>query len=105
MMEAVGTSETSVNFCQTIRRNNPENSHLHALRRENLKSQDLEADSISAYRQKESGPALFGPLVEAVIRCGSRSPACVGAKEYNFLTKLCSYMSEIIHFERNFLNS
>jgi hypothetical protein len=29
MMEAASTSETSVNFYQTARRNNPENSDLH----------------------------------------------------------------------------
>jgi hypothetical protein len=29
--------ETSVNFCQTTRRNNSEDSHLHTRRRENLK--------------------------------------------------------------------
>jgi hypothetical protein len=29
MMEAASNSETSVNFYQTIRRNNPEDSHLH----------------------------------------------------------------------------
>jgi hypothetical protein len=28
-MEAASTSETSVNFYQTTRRNNPEDSHLH----------------------------------------------------------------------------
>jgi hypothetical protein len=28
MMKAVSTSETSVNFYQSIRRNNPEESHL-----------------------------------------------------------------------------
>jgi hypothetical protein len=36
MMEAASTSVTSVNFYQTIRRNNPEDSHLHTHRRENL---------------------------------------------------------------------
>jgi hypothetical protein len=35
-MEAAGTSETSVNFYQTTRRYNPEDSHLHTNRRENL---------------------------------------------------------------------
>jgi hypothetical protein len=30
MMEAARTSETLVNFDQTTRRNNPENSHLQA---------------------------------------------------------------------------
>jgi hypothetical protein len=29
MMEAASTSETSVNFFQTTRRNNPEDSHPH----------------------------------------------------------------------------
>jgi hypothetical protein len=36
--EVVSTSETSVIFSQTIRRNIPEDSHLHTRRRENLKS-------------------------------------------------------------------
>jgi hypothetical protein len=31
MMEAASTSETSVNFYQTTRHNNPEDSHLQAL--------------------------------------------------------------------------
>jgi hypothetical protein len=38
MMEAVITSEMSVNFYQITRRNIPEDSHLHASRRENPKS-------------------------------------------------------------------
>jgi hypothetical protein len=38
MMEAARTSETLVNFYQTTRRCNPEDSHLHTHRRENLKS-------------------------------------------------------------------
>jgi hypothetical protein len=38
MMGAASTSETSVNFYQTTRRNNPEDSQLHTHRRENLKS-------------------------------------------------------------------
>jgi hypothetical protein len=41
MMEAARTSETSVNFYQTTRCNNPEDSHLHTHRRENLKSYDI----------------------------------------------------------------
>jgi hypothetical protein len=39
-MEAVSTSETSVNFYKTTRRNNPEDSHIYT-RRENLKSRLL----------------------------------------------------------------
>jgi predicted transcriptional regulator of viral defense system len=38
MMKAASTSKTSANFYQNIRRNNPENSHLHTRRRENLRS-------------------------------------------------------------------
>jgi hypothetical protein len=38
MMEAARTSETLVNFYQTPRRYNPEDSHLRTHRRENLKS-------------------------------------------------------------------
>jgi hypothetical protein len=38
MTKAASTSETSVNLHQTISRNNPEDSHLHTRRRENLKS-------------------------------------------------------------------
>jgi hypothetical protein len=32
MMEAASTSETSVNFCQNTRRNNPEDTHLLLLK-------------------------------------------------------------------------
>jgi hypothetical protein len=38
MMVAVSTSETSVNFYETTRRNVQEDSHLYTHRRENLKS-------------------------------------------------------------------
>jgi hypothetical protein len=38
MMEAARTSETLVKLYQTTRRYNPEDSHLHTHRRENLKS-------------------------------------------------------------------
>jgi hypothetical protein len=37
-MEAARTSETVVNFYQTTRRYNPEDSHLRTHRRESLKS-------------------------------------------------------------------
>jgi hypothetical protein len=38
MMGATSTSETSPNFYQTTRHNNPEANHIHARRPENLKS-------------------------------------------------------------------
>jgi hypothetical protein len=41
MIAAANTSETSVNFYQTTRRNISEDSHLHTRRRENLKSPQL----------------------------------------------------------------
>jgi hypothetical protein len=37
MMEAANTSETSVDLCQTTRRINPKDSHLHTRRHESLK--------------------------------------------------------------------
>jgi hypothetical protein len=40
-MEAVNTSETSVNIYQTTRRNIPEDSHLHTRLRENPKSHQI----------------------------------------------------------------
>jgi hypothetical protein len=54
MMEAASTRETSLNFCQTTRRNNPEDSHLHTRSRENLKSH-LVRDIVSDTQQKEGG--------------------------------------------------
>jgi hypothetical protein len=41
MMEAAKTSETSENFYQITRRNDPEDSRLHTRRRENLKSHKI----------------------------------------------------------------
>jgi hypothetical protein len=41
MTEAARSSETSVNFYQTTRRYNPEDSHLRTHRRENLKSYEI----------------------------------------------------------------
>jgi hypothetical protein len=40
MMETASTSKTSVNVYQITRRNNPDDSHLHTRRSENLKSQN-----------------------------------------------------------------
>jgi hypothetical protein len=37
-MEAVQTSETSVNSYQSTRRYNPQDNHLHSQRREDVKS-------------------------------------------------------------------
>jgi hypothetical protein len=39
MVEAASTSETSVSFYETTRRNIPEDGHLYTRRHENVKSQ------------------------------------------------------------------
>jgi hypothetical protein len=51
MMEAARTSETLVNFYQTTRRYNLEDSHLRPHRRENLKSylKIIWTESVLAY--------------------------------------------------------
>jgi hypothetical protein len=41
-MEAASTSETSADFYQTTRCNDPKDSHLHTRRRENLKSDETD---------------------------------------------------------------
>jgi hypothetical protein len=51
MMEAVSTSETSVNFHKTTRCNIPEGCHLHNRRRENLKSHLKDAGLFSRPRE------------------------------------------------------
>jgi hypothetical protein len=50
MMEAASTSETSANFYQTTRRNNPKDSHLHTGRFKNLKSRQGENVYITSYK-------------------------------------------------------
>jgi hypothetical protein len=41
MVEAASSSEKSVNFYQIVQQNNPEDSHLHTRRCENLKSHPI----------------------------------------------------------------
>jgi hypothetical protein len=54
MMEAASTYETSVNFYQTVGRNNPEDSHLHTRRRENLESYTADIEIPHPSRQGEN---------------------------------------------------
>jgi hypothetical protein len=54
-MMGANTSETSVNVYHTTRRNNPEDSHLHTRRHENLKCQEY----ISDFSQNISSIAVY----------------------------------------------
>jgi hypothetical protein len=58
MMEVASTSETSVNFYQTTRRNNTEDTYFHTRRRENLRShlvQCLTMDWMTGVRSPKTG--------------------------------------------------
>jgi hypothetical protein len=61
MMEAARTSETFVNFYQTTRRYNPEVSHLHTHRRENLKSYFYQTDWHQTGATQKT--AIFNPVL------------------------------------------
>jgi hypothetical protein len=67
MMEAARTSETLVNFYQTTRCYNPEDSNLHTHRHENLKSYLIHLAS-------EQGPVVgsgeHGNEPSGSIKCG-----------------------------------
>jgi hypothetical protein len=72
MMEAVSTSEMSVSMYQTTRRNVPEDSHLHTLRRENLKfyqelgrmSEEHPANFVKGPKNRNN-PSIRGPQQES----------------------------------------
>jgi hypothetical protein len=49
-IEAVSPYETSVNFCQSTRRNIPEDNYLHTRRLENQKSRILATTAITVMR-------------------------------------------------------
>jgi hypothetical protein len=61
-MEAVSTSETSVNFYETTRCNIPEDSHIHTHCRENLKSQTEDYLPISFFLVTFHNLSLFWPF-------------------------------------------
>jgi hypothetical protein len=65
MMKAARTSETLVNFYQTTRRYNPEDSRLRTHRRENLKS----------YKNKEDFYCLVTSLQERIVHVNRVSSA------------------------------
>jgi hypothetical protein len=68
-LEAASTSETSVNFYQTTRRNNPEDSHLHTCRRENLKSHNMNYLGKEARKKKVETFSLKITVKFQIILC------------------------------------
>jgi hypothetical protein len=64
MMEATSTSEMLVNFYQTTRRNNPEDSHLHTHHLENLKSHKLQRKQNIKIKNDYSEKAHYGTTTE-----------------------------------------
>jgi hypothetical protein len=76
MMEAASTSETSVNVYQTTRPNNPEDSHLHTRRRENLKSHLLnlyEEATLRCFRRFEAFRIKKALLIALMMEAASTS--------------------------------
>jgi hypothetical protein len=76
MMEAARTSETLVNFYQTTRRYNPEDSHLRAHRRENLKSYSVYEFSLIRDAQINACFSIYEPIF-AIRDPSSRKPIVV----------------------------
>jgi hypothetical protein len=53
-MDAVSTSETSVNFCEITRCSIPEDSHLHTLRREKSHDSSTVLNYFAVFRKTRS---------------------------------------------------
>jgi hypothetical protein len=80
---AASTSETSVNFYQTTRRNNPEDSHLHTRCSENLKSRPRRANFTLSnlkkdYTYKSSWPTIKPRTSEMQSRNATRYTEAFG---------------------------
>jgi hypothetical protein len=72
MMEAASTSKTSVNFYQITRRINPEDSHLHTRRLENLKPYIYGHKAISGeLEMHQRQVTLSAHVVSSVLCTGS----------------------------------
>jgi hypothetical protein len=103
MMEETSTSETSVNFYQTTRRNNPEGSHLHTRRRENLKSQQGAITSILSQRS-----TLLGNQTEVSVHTSSVISAAVSWTHIHLLSSVPQFPEHtyiFCHQCRSFLNT
>jgi uncharacterized membrane protein YraQ (UPF0718 family) len=85
MMETVSTSERSVNFYHTTRRNIPEDSHLHTHRRESPKSH-LKEEKIRNWTWA-SIPRIkfvFNFLVNVILICYN----CIKISEHSHIDNL-----------------
>jgi hypothetical protein len=69
-MVAASTSKTSVKFYQTTQRNIPEDSHIHALRRENLKSHVVTAELAPYFMTKfpEKTPESISISIQLAVK-------------------------------------
>jgi hypothetical protein len=92
-MEAARTSETLVNFYQTTRCYNPEDSNLHTRRRENLKSYsgDTQQGSIQNKRSAITVTLIIGRDVatpdctqRALYSISRNTPSCYQANGPGF---------------------
>jgi hypothetical protein len=88
MMEAVRTSQKTINFYQTTRRNIPEDSHIHTRRRENLK---FHQDFIIYY-------SIFSSSIENLIKYIQFDRNIISRLILHCLTDVCvitGFVSEV----------
>jgi hypothetical protein len=105
MMEAARTSETLVNFYQTTLRYNPEDSHLRAHRRENLKFylyRTVQRKRTRTNIHISSGIRTHDPSVRAVKTYAFSRPL-IGTKESSF--SIQSQFARIAVNESNWIQS
>jgi hypothetical protein len=71
IMEAASTPETSANFYYNTQRNNPDDSHLHTRRCENIKSHNVCKFSIFSIRLKFSKMCFgsSGAVLPSIFVC------------------------------------
>jgi hypothetical protein len=113
LMEAASTSETWVNFYQTTRRYNPDDSHLHTHHRKNLKSYLLKNYLLTIlcgrnmwHMGAQSLPLHWGPLhswyttgvrilTHLFSQYGQSQQFCLDSAEspYRSLYESCIYQS------------
>jgi hypothetical protein len=81
MMEAASTSETLENFYQTTRSNNPEDSHLHTRRRENLKFHIIYTQYKESFCLPTASVASARLLLEVLMHEAIYNHRCFDARQ------------------------